>query len=122
MSHSSVQILFWTQGITFPTQWTMNILPLQIMQWGQFVLIAVPGEFTTMSGRRLRDTVKQAYADAGKLLPNMVFTIAGLSNSYSHYIATKGMCGGERTNQPGEDSHQPFLPFDCAKGGVLRSR
>lgn len=54
------------------------------MQWGQLVLIAVPGEFTTMSGRRLRATVQQAFVDAGKMLPGMTFAIAGLSNSYSH--------------------------------------
>lgn len=41
-----------------------------------------------MSGRRLRNTVRQAFKDAGKLLPGMTFSIAGLSNSYSHYIAT----------------------------------
>lgn len=45
-------ILFNTGGITFPCPWTASILPLQIVNWGQLYIIAVPGEFTTMSGRR----------------------------------------------------------------------
>ena len=51
-------LLVYTQGAKFPCQWSANVLPLQLFQWGQFVIIAVPGEFTTMSGRRLRDTVQ----------------------------------------------------------------
>ncbi len=42
-----------------------------------------------MAGRRLRDTVKQAFSDAGKPTDGMTFSIAGLSNSYSHYITVK---------------------------------
>lgn len=82
------RILLYTQGITYPCPWSASVLPLQLYQWGNFVLIGAPGEFTTMAGRRLRDTVKKAYADAGKLVPGMTFSIAGLSNSYSHYITT----------------------------------
>ena len=43
----------------FPYPWAPKIVPLQIFKVGQLVLIAVPGEFTTMSGRRLRNAVKQ---------------------------------------------------------------
>jgi hypothetical protein len=75
-----------TQGATFPCPWSASVLPLQMFQWGQFVMIGVPGEFTTMAGRRLRDTVKQAFSDAGKDTSGMIFSIAGLANSYSHYI------------------------------------
>merc|ERR1711916_259408 len=81
-------MLLFTQGLTFPCQWSASVLPLQLFQWGQMVIIGVPGEFTTMSGRRLRDTVQKAYEDAGALLPGMTFSIAGLSNAYSLYIAT----------------------------------
>ena len=44
------------------------------------------GEFTTMSGRRLRNTVTAAVQQAG--LQNSIVVIAGLTNAYSHYIAT----------------------------------
>jgi neutral ceramidase len=102
-------ILFNTGGITFPCPWTASILPLQIVNWGQLYIIAVPGEFTTMSGRRylpcffvsrspfssnpcfllfsrLRNTVTSVLEANG--VQNPIVVIAGLSNSYSHYITT----------------------------------
>jgi len=54
---------------------------------GQFFLIGVPGEFTTMSGRRLRQTVRETLIKYGAPSDSVV-VIAGLSNAYSHYIAT----------------------------------
>jgi len=39
-----------------------------------------------MSGRRLRNTVTAAVQQAG--LQNSIVVIAGLTNAYSHYIAT----------------------------------
>ena len=35
------------------------IVEIQIMRIGQFVILCVPGEFTTMAGRRLREAVAQ---------------------------------------------------------------
>lgn len=37
-----------------PTPMVPNILPLQLFRIGHLFIIAVPAEFTTMSGRRLR--------------------------------------------------------------------
>jgi len=81
-------ILLNTGDITFPTQWTPKILSLQIFKIGELVIVAVPGEFTTMSGRRLRDTVKQTLIQNGVADNDTIVVIAGLSNDYSHYIAT----------------------------------
>ena len=47
--------------------------------------MAVPGEFTTMAGRRLRETAQQTGASLGQ---EVVPVIAGLSNTYTHYITT----------------------------------
>jgi neutral ceramidase len=80
-------ILLNTGDINFPVPWTPKILPLQIFRIGQLFIIAVPGEFTTMSGRRLRDTVRNTLLSYGAP-NNTVVVIAGLSNAYSHYIAT----------------------------------
>jgi len=79
-------ILMNTGGTNFPTPWTPKILPLQIVRIGQLFIIAVPGEFTTMSGRRLRDTVQKTLEEQG--FNNTHVVIAGLANAYSHYIAT----------------------------------
>jgi len=80
-------ILLNTGDVTFPTLWTPAILPLQIFQIGQLVIVGVPGEFTTMSGRRLRNTVRQTLLENG-YGNDTVVVIAGLTNAYSHYITT----------------------------------
>eukprot|EP01120_Amphizonella_sp_Union-15-10_P011536 TRINITY_DN4913_c0_g1_i6.p1 TRINITY_DN4913_c0_g1~~TRINITY_DN4913_c0_g1_i6.p1 ORF type:complete len:353 (+),score=80.34 TRINITY_DN4913_c0_g1_i6:178-1236(+) len=81
-------ILLYTGGIDFPVRWTAAILPLQVFRWGQFYLVAVPGEFTTMSGRRLRASVQKVLLARGMWTPDSVIVIAGLANTYSHYITT----------------------------------
>jgi len=81
-------ILINSGAIDFPVPWSANILPLQLFRLGQFWIISVPGEFTTMSGRRLRNTVLETLKQYGAADNNTVVVIAGLSNAYSHYIAT----------------------------------
>ena len=75
-------------GLTKPFEWTPYILPLQIVRVGALYIVAVPGEFTTMSGRRLKQTVLDVLAKNGQLTPDTKVVIAGLANSYSHYVAT----------------------------------
>jgi len=69
-----------------PTPWTPTIVPVQMFTIGNLVLLAVPGEFTTMSGRRLRNTVRKVLVDGG--FPDPVILISGLSNTYTGYITT----------------------------------
>lgn len=58
----------------------------QVVLVGDFAIAAVPGEFTTMSGRRMRAAVKQAIEENGG--PKVDVVVAGLSNIYSSYITT----------------------------------
>lgn len=60
-------------------------MPLQVLKVGSVALIAVPGEVTTMSGRRFRNAVVGELAGAG--VKHGV--IAGLANSYASYLATR---------------------------------
>jgi neutral ceramidase len=71
----------------FPYLWEPSVLPTQIFRIGGLLIIAVPAEFTTMSGRRLRDAVKVAF---DKHVPNSDtdVVIAGLANAYSSYVTT----------------------------------
>jgi neutral ceramidase len=80
-------ILLNTGDMAYPCPWTGYIMPLQMIQIGQFYIIAVPGEFTTMSGRRLRDTVRQTLLANGAP-SDLIVVIAGVANEYSHYITT----------------------------------
>jgi len=81
-------ILLNTGDMTLPAPWTAKILPIQMFRIGQLVIVGVPGEFTTMSGRRLRNTVLQTLIANGAADNDTVIVIAGLSNAYSHYITT----------------------------------
>lgn len=61
-------------------------MALQYIKLGNVILAAVPGEFTTMSGRRLRDTIQNTIEKGGS--SNIKVIITGLSNVYTNYIAT----------------------------------
>ncbi|KAF8394963.1 hypothetical protein HHK36_018902 [Tetracentron sinense] len=67
-----------------------SILPIQILRIGQLVILSVPGEFTTMAGRRLRDAVKTVLTSGGngEFNSNIHVVIAGLTNTYSQYVTT----------------------------------
>jgi len=67
-----------------PYRWTPNILPLQIVKIGNLVIVAVPIEVTTMSGRRIKATV----ADHLSKSEENHIVIAALSNAYAGYVAT----------------------------------
>jgi hypothetical protein len=43
--------------MSWPYMWQPNVVETQLLQIGQLVIATVPGEFTTMSGRRVRDAV-----------------------------------------------------------------
>lgn len=64
---------------------TPEILPIQIIRIGKLVILAVPAEFTTMSGMRLKKTVRQALSDPEQ----HELVLAGISNAFSGYVATE---------------------------------
>ncbi|KFK36701.1 hypothetical protein AALP_AA4G158000 [Arabis alpina] len=83
-------ILLDTGEMKTPYDWAPSILPIQILRIGQLVILSVPGEFTTMAGRRLRDAVKSHFIslNSKEFGNNLHVVIAGLTNTYSQYIAT----------------------------------
>ncbi|NWQ77871.1 ASAH2 ceramidase, partial [Columbina picui] len=74
------------RDMTRPHPWHPDIVDVQIAAIGSLAILAVPGEFTTMSGRRLREAVKREFDSHGTSQMDVV--IAGLCNVYTHYIAT----------------------------------
>ncbi|KFP77051.1 Neutral ceramidase, partial [Acanthisitta chloris] len=84
--HEPKPILFSTGEMTKPRPWHPDIVDVQIVTIGSLAIIAVPGEFTTMSGRRLREAVQKEFDSHGA--PRTHVVIAGLCNVYTHYIAT----------------------------------
>ncbi|KAF2621956.1 neutral ceramidase precursor [Macroventuria anomochaeta] len=72
-----------------PYPWSPNIVDIQTLRIGQFIIIVSPGEATTMSGRRWREAVHNAAKSS--LLPSTVdpiVVLGGPANTYAHYIAT----------------------------------
>jgi neutral ceramidase len=61
--------------------WTPNILPAQLFMIGDLVIAAVPGEFTTVAGRRLRESIRAA-------LGAREVVLAGYANAYAGYVTT----------------------------------
>ncbi len=77
-----------------PYQWTPNIVDVQAFRVGQLVIIASPGEASTMAGRRWKNAVAHAAADIFQQeptadLPPPVVVLGGPANSYTHYITTE---------------------------------
>ncbi|GAB2274431.1 Neutral ceramidase 1 [Dionaea muscipula] len=81
-------VLLDTGEMKEPYDWAPSVLPIQIFRIGQLVILSVPSEFTTMAGRRLRDTIKKALALDGDFNNGIHVVIAGLTNSYSQYVTT----------------------------------
>ena len=65
--------------------WTPQTLPLQIVIIGPLALVAIPGEITTIAGKRLRKTILDVLKERGvtKIL------LTPYSNCYSGYITTR---------------------------------
>lgn len=85
--HHPKPILLDTGEMESPYEWQPQIVETQILQIGQFLIAALPGEFTTMAGRRLRDGVVDIFKSRQPNI-NYEVALAGLSNSYSDYITT----------------------------------
>jgi neutral ceramidase len=73
-----------------PYEWSPNIVDVQLLRVGQMFIIVVPGEATTMAGRRWRDAVSH---EAESLFTDLegqdpVAILGGPANTYGHYITT----------------------------------
>lgn len=74
-------ILFETGSQDPPLQ--SQIHPVTVARIGQLVILAMPGEVTTMAGRRLRDSVMAAVGDWARHI-----VLAGYANDFAGYITT----------------------------------
>lgn len=77
-------ILLATGEMNFPLEWQPAIVSTQLAFIGQVIIACVPGEFTTMAGRRLRRVLQETV----NLESEEQVIIAGLCNTYSDYITT----------------------------------
>lgn len=67
-----------------PKSWAPTSVPLQLLQIGPLLLVAVPGEITTIAGLRLRNLLRERLATAG--VQEVIVT--SYANDYLGYITT----------------------------------
>ena len=99
-------ILLDLAGIERPYQWDAEVVPIQLLRVGEtFFIAAVPAEFTTMAGRRLKAAIASRIVDHAEALgiasmplssENITVAIAGLANSYADYVTTFEEYQGQR--------------------------
>lgn len=77
-------ILLDTGEMDFPYQWQPTTVSTQLFRLAHVAIAGVPGELTTMAGRRLR----RALQDEMGLMEESDIIIAGLSNTYADYVTT----------------------------------
>jgi neutral ceramidase len=73
-----------TTGNMLPYPWTPQILPMQTIKIGNVFIGATPVELTTMTGRRLKETIANQLPATEK---NYV-VLSTLSNAYAGYVST----------------------------------
>lgn len=94
-------ILLPTGTMKVPHPWSPSILPAQLAKIGSLVIAGVPTELTTMAGRRLKAMLRTKFGQ------NVTVAVAGLSNEYADYTATKEEYGAQRY----EGSSTIFGPY-----------
>jgi len=60
-----------------------------MLRVGNFVILVMPGELTTMAGRRIREALRTALISSGILGAEAYVVVAGPGNTYAHYVTTR---------------------------------
>jgi neutral ceramidase len=71
-----------------PYAWSPNIVDVQSLRVGQFIIIVSPSEATTMAGRRWKAAVKTAASAKGLTSLEPMVVLGGPANTYAHYCVT----------------------------------
>lgn len=99
------KVILIATGETKPEPAFTQILPMTLARIGGLAIVAVPAEFTTMAGRRLRATVAELLGDS---IEHVV--LAGYCNDYGGYVTTKE----EYDLQHYEGGHTLYGPWTLA--------
>ncbi|WEW55365.1 ceramidase [Emydomyces testavorans] len=86
--HKPKKILLDVGELTFPYQWTPNIVDIQVLRVGPVLIVVSSGEATTMAGRRWKAAIAQS-ATRKLNIPDPIVLLGGPANTYVHYITTE---------------------------------
>jgi len=81
-------ILLNTGYAHLPYEWSPSTVDVQMLRVGNFVMLIMPGELTTMAGRRIREALRAKLISSGVLGSDAYVVVAGPANTYGHYVAT----------------------------------
>lgn len=88
--HYPKPILLNTGSMRWPYLWQPDVVAIQLFVIGRrFVIAGVPGEMTTMAGRRLKNSLKNELIGANVIDLDATVVISSYANMYSSYITTK---------------------------------
>ncbi|KAF8959977.1 Neutral/alkaline nonlysosomal ceramidase [Flammula alnicola] len=90
-----------------PYEWAPNSVDIQMLRVGNFVMLIMPGELTTMAGRRIREAVRAELISSAVLGADAYVVVAGPANVYAHYVTTREEYGIQRY----EGASTIFGPF-----------
>jgi len=72
------------RGVLKQRPFSPQVLPIQLAQIGDLMITAVPAEFTTVAGWRLRKTIEQEFVGQG--ISRAI--VQGYANAYASYVTT----------------------------------
>ncbi|KAI8332592.1 Neutral/alkaline nonlysosomal ceramidase [Chlamydoabsidia padenii] len=98
-------ILLDTGEINIPYPWQPSILEIQLFRIGDVYIASTPSELTTMSGRRLRRSIKTRLESHGLQVRDVIYS--GPANGYASYCATFE----EYQEQRYEGASTPYGPY-----------
>ncbi|KAL1682695.1 Neutral/alkaline nonlysosomal ceramidase [Schizophyllum commune] len=79
-----------------PYRWSPHTVDIQMLRVGNFVMLIMPGELTTMAGRRIREALRSELIASGVLGEDAYVVVAGPANTYAHYVTTREEYGVQR--------------------------
>ncbi|KAF8058537.1 Neutral/alkaline nonlysosomal ceramidase [Lyophyllum atratum] len=79
-----------------PYEWAPSTVDIQMLRVGNFVMLIMPGELTTMAGRRMRESLRAKLISSGVLGSDAYVVVAGPANTYAHYVTTREEYGVQR--------------------------
>lgn len=82
--------------LSTPYAWSPNIIDVQSLRVGQFIMIISPSEATTMTGRRWKAAVAAAAVNNSIVTSTPKVVLGGPANTYAHYCATPEEYGIQR--------------------------
>ncbi|CAE7457739.1 Tars1 [Symbiodinium natans] len=86
--HAPKDILLYTGSMKAPYPYMPSKMAFQLIRIGNLIIAGVPGEFTTMAGRRTAKALKKIFVDKGVVSSDARVVINNCASGYAGYVST----------------------------------